>query len=86
MTDILREKLGEIRADFVDREYVDVPMLLDSLEIALGALDKLREGWLYWPAKHQPDPRTVMYHSKTIDNIERMGREAIARIQERMGR
>jgi hypothetical protein len=41
------------------------------------ALKKLGPGWLYWPAKRQPDPRVVMYESRTIDEVEKMANEAL---------
>ncbi len=47
------------------------------IEDMRDALMKLRRGWLYWPAKHQPDPRVTMYQSRTLDEIEKMAKEAL---------
>ncbi len=41
------------------------------------ALGKLTLGWLYWPATDQPDPRNIMYQSRTLDEIENMAKEAM---------
>ena len=41
------------------------------------ALGKLSLGWLYWPAKRQPDPRVTMYESRTLDEIENMAKDAL---------
>ena len=34
-------------------------------------------GWLYWKAVKQPNPETPMYESRTLDEIERMGQQAL---------
>lgn len=33
-------------------------------------LESFSNGWLYWPARVQADPRVVRYDSRTLDEIE----------------
>ena len=51
--------------------------LKDRIKVLEEALGKLTLGWLYWPTKNQPDPRVTRYDSRTLDEIEKMAKEAL---------
>lgn len=60
-----------------ERKSPDYTTLQKRLEVAVLALKKLSKGWLYWPANTQPDPRVMMYQSRTLDEIEKMATDTI---------
>jgi len=60
--------------------FAKIAELERSLAIAKEALEKIGPKWLYWPAPRQPDPRVIMYESRTIKELEDMAADALTKI------
>lgn len=53
--------------------------MFDRMTDALRKLQGV--GWLYWPANRQPDPRVVMYESRTLKEIEDLAKTALPEVK-----
>ena len=65
--------------------FAKIKELEQSLRVAVEALEKLGPKWLFWPAPRQPDPRVIMYESRTIKEVEDMAQEALAKLNNPSG-
>jgi hypothetical protein len=63
----------------------EVSTLKQQLEVAVGALNKLKLGWLYTPAERQVVDQPTRYDSKNLNEIEEMAIEALSEIEKLKG-
>jgi hypothetical protein len=80
----LRAEVTKLKADWnMTAKFTVANAVRDTecLRTLYCAVSKLSLGWLYWPAKRQPDVRITMYESKSLDEIEKMSVEAIAQFK-----